>query len=214
MIYELRTYTLQPGKQPEYLKLNADVGRKIRGDKYGKFEGGWTTEFGPLNRYVHLWSYQDLAERNLLRQELAKNKDWTTQYTPKVGELVIAQENKILAPIAGVPFKAPTDGGKHVYELRWYRTRLGRVAEWASLFAAALPHREKYSPLVCLWQTDLGQLNEVVHLWAYRDLNHRSEARAGSQQDPGWTEFTSKGRSLLVEQQSILLLPSETSPLK
>ena len=30
MIYELRTYTLQPGKQGEYLKLNAEVGRKIR----------------------------------------------------------------------------------------------------------------------------------------------------------------------------------------
>jgi hypothetical protein len=27
MIYELRTYTLIPGKQGEYLKLNAEVGR-------------------------------------------------------------------------------------------------------------------------------------------------------------------------------------------
>ena len=41
MIYELRTYTFQPGKQGEYLKLNAEIGRKIRGDKYGKFEGDW-----------------------------------------------------------------------------------------------------------------------------------------------------------------------------
>jgi hypothetical protein len=39
MIYELRTYTLQPGKQGEYLKLNAEIGRPIRGDKYGKLEG-------------------------------------------------------------------------------------------------------------------------------------------------------------------------------
>src|SRR4029078_9068781 len=50
MIYELRTYTFQPGKQGEYLKLNLEVGRKVRGDKYGKFEGGWTTEFGMLNQ--------------------------------------------------------------------------------------------------------------------------------------------------------------------
>jgi len=54
MIYELRTYTFHPGKLPEYLKLNAEVGRKIRGNDYGKFEGGWTTEFGTLNQYVHL----------------------------------------------------------------------------------------------------------------------------------------------------------------
>ena len=48
MIYELRTYTLSPGKQGEYLKLNSEVGRPIRGDKYGKLEGSWTTEFGTL----------------------------------------------------------------------------------------------------------------------------------------------------------------------
>ena len=60
MIYELRTYTLQPGTQAQYLKNSAEVGRKIRGDKYGKFEGGWSTEFGTLNQYVHLWSFENL----------------------------------------------------------------------------------------------------------------------------------------------------------
>jgi len=39
MIYELRTYTLIPGKQGEYLKLNAEVGRPTRGQKYGTLEG-------------------------------------------------------------------------------------------------------------------------------------------------------------------------------
>ena len=63
MIYELRTYTLMPGKQAEYLKLNGEIGRKIRGDKYGKLEGYWSTEFGTLNQLVHLWSYADLNER-------------------------------------------------------------------------------------------------------------------------------------------------------
>jgi hypothetical protein len=33
MIYELRTYTLQPGTQAQYLKNSAEIGRKIRGDK-------------------------------------------------------------------------------------------------------------------------------------------------------------------------------------
>jgi len=214
VIYELRTYTLAPGNLPAYLQHSRDVGRKIRCDRYGKFEGGWTSEFGILNRYVHLWSYEDLAERTRLRQELARNEAWNTQYTPRVREFVVAQENKILLPVEGVPFKPPSDGDRHVFELRAYRTQLGRAAEWTALFAAALPHREKYSPLVCLWQTDIGQLNEVVHLWAYRDLNHRAEARAGSSEDAGWREFTSQGRQLLVEQRSVLLLPTETSPLK
>src|SRR5919109_698279 len=80
MIYELRTYTLQPGKQPEYLKLNAEVGRKIRGDDYGRLAGSWTSEFGTLNQYVHLWEYPSLDERERLRGELAKNDAWSKDY--------------------------------------------------------------------------------------------------------------------------------------
>ena len=67
MIYELRTYTLVPGMQAQYLKLNAEVGRKIRGDTYGVLQGAWTTEFATLNQYVHLWGYADLGERDRLR---------------------------------------------------------------------------------------------------------------------------------------------------
>ena len=71
MIYELRTYTLVPGKQAEYLKLSGDVGRKARGDKYGKLEGHWFTEFGTLNQVVHLWL--DAAGR-LLKVEIPSRR--------------------------------------------------------------------------------------------------------------------------------------------
>ena len=74
MIYELRTYTLFPGKQGEYLKLNEEVGRPIRGDKYGKLEGSWTTEFGLLNQYVHLWAYPSLDERERLRGDALRDE--------------------------------------------------------------------------------------------------------------------------------------------
>ncbi len=157
MIYEQRTYTLQPGKQPEYLKLNAEVGRKIRGDKYGKFEGGWTTEFGTLNQYVHLWSYPDLNERERLRGELAKNEEWTKGYVPQIRPLLLAQENKILSAVT--PFKPPADSG-NIYELRWYRAQVGKLGEWLNLAKGVLPSREKYSRNVCYWQTEAGQLND------------------------------------------------------
>ena len=48
MIYELRTYTLKPGMQPTVAKNAGTVGRDIRGDDYGKLEGYWMTEIGPL----------------------------------------------------------------------------------------------------------------------------------------------------------------------
>ena len=56
MIYELRTYTLKQGTLPDVVKAAGTVGRDIRKDDYGKLEGYWQTEIGPLNQVMHLWS--------------------------------------------------------------------------------------------------------------------------------------------------------------
>jgi len=142
MIYELRTYTLLPGKQGEYLRLNLEVGRKIRGDKYGKFEGGWTTEFGTLNQYVHLWSYPDMVERDRLRGDLAKNEAWTKEYIPQTRSFLLAQENKILSTV--LPFEPPVETGL-IYALRTYLAQVGKLAEWVGLFKEIQPVRDRKS---------------------------------------------------------------------
>ena len=211
MIYELRTYTLQPGTQGQYVKNSSEVGRKIRGDKYGKFEGGWSTEFGTLNQVVHLWTYESLNERERLRGELAKNEEWTKGYLPHTRGALLAQENKILSAV--LPLKPPAEPG-HVYELRWYRAHVGKLAEWLSLFKAVMPARERYSKNVGLWQTEMGQLNEVVHLWAYRDLNHRGEVRGSALKDPEWQKFIATSAPLLVEMRSVILNPTAVSPMR
>ena len=211
MIYELRTYTIHVGKLPEYLKLNAEVGRKIRGDKYGKFEGGWTTEFGTLNQYVHLWGYPDLNERDRLRGELQKNEAWTKDYVGRIRPLLISQQNKILSP--ATPIRPPTDSG-NVYELRWYRAYPGRLGEWLDLARGVLPTREKYSRNVGYWQTEVSQLNEAVHLWVYKDLNERAAVRAKVMQDPEWQAFLGKALPLLQQQDALIMTPTAPSPMK
>jgi NIPSNAP protein len=211
VIYELRTYTLQPGTQAQFVKNSAEVGRKARGDKYGKLEGYWSTEFGTLNQVVHLWSFDSLDERARLRGDLAKNEEWTTKYLPLTRGALLAQENKILSPV--LPLKPPADTG-HVYELRWYRAHVGRLPEWLSLFTGIMPVREKYSKNVGVFQTEAGQLNEAVHLWAYKDLNDRAAVRGRVLQDPDWQVFLGKSAPCLVEMKSIILNPAPHSPMK
>lgn len=211
MIHELRTYTLVPGKQAEYLKLNGEIGRKVRGDTYGKFEGGWTTEFGTLNQYVHLWSYPDLNERDRLRAELARNEGWTREYLPRIRPLILAQEAKFMSAV--LPLQPPTDGG-NVYELRWYRTQTGKTGEWLTHFTAVMPTRDRYMRRVGLWQTEMGPLNEVDHMWVYRDLNERAAARARLAQDPEWQAFIARTTPLLAHMQAVILIPTPSSPMK
>jgi hypothetical protein len=213
VIYELRNYTLKPGRQPEYLTLNKELGRPIRGDRFGRFEGGWTSEFGVLNQYYHLWSWPDAGERQRSRAALAQDERWTKEYMPTTRDIVLQQENKLLFPVEGVPVAAPS-GGKHVYELRTYRAAYQRLPEWVKLFREIQPVRQEYSKPVGVWTTDIGTLNQVVHLWAYDDLNHRAEVRNAVIRDPRWQEFLEKAGPLLVEMQSVVLIPTEVSPLQ
>jgi NIPSNAP len=211
MIYELRTYTLKQGSVADVVKAASTVSRSIRGDEYGKLEGYWTTEIGPLNQVMHLWSYRDLNERSRLRAELAKNAAWNSEYVPLIRPHLVRQDirllNAVRAPVA--PSQKP-----NVYELRCYRARPGGAKPWLDLFAGALPAREKYSRIVGLWGTEAGQPNEVCHIWAYADLNARAAARAAAAKDPAWQEFLKSSTGLLDEMHSTIMLPAPHSPLQ
>ncbi|HKU94002.1 MAG TPA: NIPSNAP family protein [Vineibacter sp.] len=211
MIYELRTYTLQPGLMPKYLELAEKVGWPARGNNYGRCYGYWTSEFGTLNQVWHLWSFDSYEERTRLRGELMKNETWTQDYVAKIRPLVQRQDLRLLNAVVDV--KAP-GAGSHIYEVRIYRTLVGQAKPWAELIKSYLPVREKYSPLVGLWTGEFPQPNEAVHLWAYSDVNARMQARAAASKDPGWQEFLGKSGPHLAEMQSVLLVPTAYSTMK
>jgi len=212
MLYELRTYTLKPGAVGDMVKAASTVSHDIRKNDFGKLEGYWFTEIGPLNQVLHLWSYGDFNERARLRGELAKNSRWTGEYLPLIRPLLMLQEVRLLNAIR--PPVAPASTG-NVYELRNYRAKpAGAAKQWLDAFTAALPAREKYSKIVGLWQTEAGQPNEVCHLWAYPDLNARAKARGDAMKDPVWQEFLGKGPAFLEQMHSTILLPAPHSPLK
>ena len=212
MIYELRTYTVKPGTLGDVVEAASTVSRDIRKDEYGKLEGYWSTEIGPLNQVMHLWSYNDYEERAKLRAELSKNPRWTGEYLPLIRPLLLRQDVRLLnalrAPVA------PASTG-NIYEFRNYRAKpAGAAKQWLDAFTAVLPAREKYSKIVGLWQTEVGQPNEICHIWAYPDLNARAEARASALKDPAWQEFLGKNMSLLEEMQATIMLPAPHSPLR
>jgi hypothetical protein len=212
MIYELRTYTVRPGTVGDMVKAASTVSRDIRKDDYGKLEGYWSTEIGPLNQVLHMWSYRDFEERAKLRAELSKNPRWGGEYLPLIRPMLMRQDVRLLnalrAPVA------PASTG-NIYEFRNYRAKpAGAAKQWLDAFTAVLPAREKYSKIVGLWQTEAGQPNEICHIWAYPDLNARAEARAAALKDPAWQEFLGKNLSLLEDMSSTVMLPAPHSPLR
>ena len=73
-----------------------------------------------------------------------------------------------------------------IYEVRTYTLQPGSVAQFEENFAKALPAREKYSKLGAFWHTDIGPLNQVIHVWPYESVDERNAIRAEASQDPDW----------------------------
>lgn len=211
MIQELRSYLLLPGKQGEFLSHAGEVGMAIRGSAYGKLEGYWTSEIGSLNQVFHLWSFQSIEERARLLGSLGKVDDWRERYLPKARSMMLAQETTILQP--GLALDPPTEG-PNVYELRRYTAHPGKAAEWLALFTEAAPARRKFSRLVGVWISEIGALNQLVHLWTYRDLNERASVRAQASNDPTWKAFLGKVPPLVMRMESTILTAAPFSPMK
>ena len=154
MIHELRTYTLQPGTQAKYLQLSGEVGRKIRGDQSGKQEGYWFTEFGTLNQVVHLWSFDDLNERDAAaRRSSPRTRRGTRRTCPRSGGCCWRQEIKI--HLAGAAAES------HARRRAWrVRAALVPLATWGGqgvarqLQGGDADAGEATCTAVGLWQTE------------------------------------------------------------
>jgi hypothetical protein len=212
MIHELRRYTIKPGKLAEYVEKSGSIGRPIRGDRYGKLLGYWSTELGPLNQVVHLWEFADLAARTTARAGLAKDERWVKEYLPATGPLLEAQENMILSPFDWAPYRPTTGMGLH--ELRVYRLHPGKTAAYGEAMRDSLPIRKKHSSPVGYWLVEIGPLNTVVHLWVYKDLAHRAEVRKALAADAAWQSAAGRLMPLLQSQEATILVPTSHSPCR
>lgn len=103
MILEMRTYQIQPGKAPEFLRIYQENGLHII-SRYAKLVGCWTKESGVLNSVVFLWAYDDLGHRNVQRTHMAQDIEWTT-FVPSILPYLVHQESVFLNPVAFSPIK-------------------------------------------------------------------------------------------------------------
>ena len=89
-----------------------------------------------------------------------------------------------------------------IYEIRTYQIAPGSLAEVEKRFGEGYEYRKKYSPLTAFWHTEVGPLNEIIHVWGYESLQERAKIRAEASKDPNWppkiSEFIRKMRSEII----------------
>lgn len=104
------------------------------------------------------------------------------------------------------------------YELRTYTIKPTKLADWLSLYksAALAVQQEHLGNLVGFFTTEIGEVNQVVHIWGYASLDDRMTRRNAMAADPRWQDFARQNKELdaVVTLDSRLLRPTDFSPLK
>lgn len=98
MIYELRTYTLYVGKMPEATELYLKYGWPAlqKGGHDAKLVGYFQGDTGTINQIVHLWKFEDDADRRAHWKAVYANTDFVDVFAAKFRPLVMSQDVKLL----------------------------------------------------------------------------------------------------------------------
>jgi hypothetical protein len=99
-----------------------------------------------------------------------------------------------------------------IYEFRTYTTQIGAAPKLAKLSAEIGRdiRGDDYGKLEAYFLTEVGPLNQVMHLWSYEDLNHRADRRAALAANDRWrNEYLSVARPLMVRQDNRILMAAK-----
>jgi hypothetical protein len=104
-----------------------------------------------------------------------------------------------------------------IVDHRTYRVRAGTTQAALDLYeqhGLAAQARHLGKPVAYMF-AETGELNTLVHIWAYEDAADRAKRRAAMQADPDWKNYLKlSGEARYLEhQQTTLMIPAKFAPI-
>src|SRR5262249_13818722 len=94
-----------------------------------------------------------------------------------------------------------------IYEIRPHTPRTRAVPEVEGRPEKRPAARPKQSKHGAFWHTEFGPLNQVIHVYPYDDLVHRTRVRAALATDRERNALPS-GQDLIIAQESEIMIPA------
>ena len=94
-IYELRTYTATVGKMSEITMLYQTLGWPALSKHPQKLCGYFTGDIGAINQLIHLWKFDDEADRRAFWSGVFADSEFMA-FAGKLRPLLQLQENKLM----------------------------------------------------------------------------------------------------------------------
>jgi hypothetical protein len=103
-----------------------------------------------------------------------------------------------------------------IIDERTYNLVPGKLKEWMALYEKeGLPVQSRIlGRLVGFFVTDVGELNQIVHLWAYDSYAERERRRAEMAGNAEWLAYLVKAMPYIQKMENRILTPLPFSPIK
>lgn len=95
-----------------------------------------------------------------------------------------------------------------IIDHRTYAIKPGKLNDYLKVYQTeGLPLQLKYLGHCVGWyvSNDIGPLNQVVHMWAYKSLADREERRGKLAADPAWPKFLEKATAFVDHMENKIL---------
>lgn len=101
-----------------------------------------------------------------------------------------------------------------IIEYRIYTVAHGKMDDYLQRYEAhGLPLLKKHlGHMLGCHLSEIGPLNQVVHLWGYDSLADREARRARLLADPQWQAFKLTNRGTFTQQEVRIMVPASFSP--
>jgi len=102
-----------------------------------------------------------------------------------------------------------------IVEQRTYLVKPGKIRDFLeAVETLGLPvMRETLGGLIGYFVTEVGPLNEVVHLWAYESLEDRAQRRKACAAHPGWPAFLAAAQPCFEHMETRVMKPAPFTPI-
>ena len=106
MLVDHRTYRCKPGRLQAQLDLYEKYGFPVQVRHLGQPLAFLASESGALNTMVHLWAYEDAADRAKKRAAMMADPDWPVFMRETAqAEYVLEQHTNLMVPVKFAPLK-------------------------------------------------------------------------------------------------------------
>ena len=100
------------------------------------------------------------------------------------------------------------------FEMRTYQLKNGTLPEYLRVVGETGISIQKrhLGQLVGYYFSEIGPINQIVHIWAYTSLDDREQRRAALAADPAWQEFVPLIQPLIEKAENKILKATDFSP--